>query len=357
MKGIAKKLIVLSMTTLLTASLLACGSGSKGTETIASSTNGASGTEFPAMKVRLAGSTSESSSQTQGAYKFKEIVEEKTGGKVEVQVYPNLQLGSLREQTEMAQMGSVELSLSLVSTLSTFDENLKVLEFPYLWPTDETKLWKVADGKAGEVALKSLESKGFHAFGIWAGGFKALTTGKKGPILSPADLNGMKFRVIPSPTLIEQYKAWGANPTPVDFAELYKALQSNVVDGQENPIETIATQNHHEVQQNLMIMNHGYQFHMLVANKNWFDGLSPELKQIMTEAEKEARLFARDYNSQKEIEYLNALKEKGMVEHRLTPEQIKPFVDLSLPLQDKLSTTDSMKQLLKTIRDEVAANE
>lgn len=355
MKGIAKKLIVLSMTTLLTASLLACGSGSKGAEAVASSGGGAAGAEFPAMKIRLAGTTSESSSQIQGAYKFKELVEKKTGGKVEVQVYPNLQLGSLREQTEMAQLGSVELSLSLVSTLSTFDENLKVLEFPYLWPTDEAKLWKVADGKAGEEAMKSLESHGFHAFGIWAGGFKALTTGKKGPIMSPEDMNGMKFRVIPSPTLIEQYKTWGANPTPVDFAELYTALQSNVVDGQENPLETIATQNHHEVQKNLMIMNHGYQFHMLVANKKWFDGLSPELKQVLNEAEKEARLFARDYNTKKEAEHLNGLKEKGMVEYRLTPEQIKPFVDLSLPLQDKLSTTDSMKQLLKTIRDEVAA--
>jgi C4-dicarboxylate-binding protein DctP len=357
MKGIAKKITFLSMTALLSASLLACGSGSKGTETMTSSGTSTTGTEFPAMTIKLAGATADTSSQTVGAMKFRDIVKEKTGGKVEVQVFPNLQLGSLREQTEMAQFGSVELSMSLVSTLSTFDENLKVMEFPFLWPTDEAKLWKVADGKAGEQALKSLESKGFHAFGIWAGGYKALTTGEKGPIMSPSDLKGMKFRVIPSPTLIEQYKTWGANPTPVDFAELYTALQSKVVDGQENPLETIATQNHHEVQKNLMIMNHGYQFHMLVANKQWFDGLTPELKQVLTDAEKEARLFARDYNQKKDSEYLKLLKDKGMAEYRLTSEQIKPFADLSVPLQDKLSTTDSMKQLLKTIRDETAASE
>src|SRR5699024_4517881 len=227
-----------------------------------------------------------------GAYKFKEILEERSNGQIEVQVFTNLQLGSLREQTEAAQLGAIEMSLSLVSTLTSFVDDLKVLEYPFLWPEDEDKRWQVVDGGIGEQVSQLLnDGTGFEGLGLWAGGYKVITN-KGDPILSLDDFIGSKVRVIPSEVLIETYESWGADPLPVDFAEVYNALQLGTVDAQENPLETTFTQRYYEVQDELTILNHGYQFHIMLANEEWFDSLKPEIQQLIKDADDEARKYA-----------------------------------------------------------------
>lgn len=338
----------------------ACNSSSEtGTDTDSeqvSASNTEEGTgKYEEMSIRLATSTPDDHSISQGAYKFKEIVEEKSGGQIKVEVYSNAQLGSLREQTEAAQLGTIEMSLSLVSTVSSFVEDMEVLEYPYLWP-DEDTLWQVMDGETGNIIAGTAEQAGFKGLGFWAGGFKVMTN-KDNPILSPDDLRGVDVRVIPSRTLQTMFTAWGANPVPIDFTELYNALQQGTVDAQENPVETIYTQKYHEVQDHLTMTNHGYQYHIMLANLGWWDGLSNEVQQLLLEAEEEAKLYARDINMNQVEERLIELEELGLEIHELSPESYQSFVDLSLPLHEELANTTGKEELLQSIYDGLQAVE
>lgn len=231
------------------------------------------------------------SSVHEGALRFKELVEQNSNGQLSVQIFPSQQLGAMREQAESVQFGSAEMTIQPISVLTLFVPDLQIISFPYLWPSEDV-MWEVLDGEAGQALLSTAENQGFKGLGVWAQGFKAMTANKK--IESPEDLKGVKMRVIPSDLLINQYKAWGANPTPIDFAELYNALQQKVVDGQENPLETIYLNKYYEVQDYLTIAEHGYLAYMFTVNKDWFDGLSPELQEVVIHAEKEARQLQRE---------------------------------------------------------------
>ncbi|OMP67317.1 hypothetical protein BTO28_08000 [Domibacillus epiphyticus] len=304
------------------------------------------------MVIKLATSTPLMTSQTKGAFKFKELVEEKTNGEVLVDIYPTSQLGSLREQVEATQMGTIEMSISLISTLSTFDENLKVFEYPYLWPTNEGSLWKAVDGEVESKALESLSNNGLTGLGFWAGGYKAITSNNE-PVLSPENLDGVNVRVIPSQTLLKQYKSWGGNPVPIDFSELYSALQQGTVDAQENPLETIYTQKYYEVQKYLTLSNHGYQFYIFTVNQNWFDQLPSNIQNVLKEAENEAGEYAVELNIKQNKEYLQELKKTNIEVFELTDEQKQTFIETSTPLHDELSDNKEKKELLELIRSQL----
>jgi len=284
-----------------------------------------------------------------GMLKFKELVEEKSNGQIKVEVYPNLQLGSLREQVEATQMGTIEMTVTLASVISSFDADLEVLQYPYLLPSNEDELWRIMDSEVGRTIADSLEDDGFKAFSWWASGYKTLTANK--PLLSPDDLKGIKMRVVPSNILIEQFKAWGANPIPIDFAELYTALQQGTVEAQENPIDTIYTTKVYEVQKHLSHLNHAYQLTIVLANKNWFDSLQPEAQNIIIEAEREANEYERELNKEKNADYMQKLIDAGMTIHELTDDQIQAFKDIAVQLHDKLAQTDGQKKFVQLIRD------
>ena len=186
--------------------------------------------EYPAMNVRLSHNQPVGSPEDVGAQTFKKLMEEKSGGRITVDVFPQMQLGSMREQAEMVQMGTLEMSVQPTSVLTPFVEELSVIDFPFLW-ADKDELYRIMDGEVGGKFYAFCEKKGFKTLGLWASGFKQITT-KGRPVNAPEDLKGMKIRVMPSPQLVEQYKSWGANPIPIEYAELYNALQQNIVDGQ-----------------------------------------------------------------------------------------------------------------------------
>jgi C4-dicarboxylate-binding protein DctP len=322
-------------------------------KTSSSSENGSKETGIKEMTIKLAGMTPPGHPLTEGAEKFKEIVEEKTDGKVKIEYYPNLQLGSIREQTEQVQLGTIHMTQTLLSTVTSFNaEALQVFEYPFLWPTDEDKIWNVLAGDVGKTALTELENSQFKGFGFWAGGFKSMTSTNK-PILSPDDLNGMKMRVIPSEILIKTFETFGANPVPIEFAELYNALQQGVVDAQENPLETINSNKLYEVQDHLTVTDHGYQFYMIVSNLNWFNSLSPELQKILIEAEEEARVFARNLTQEMAEKRLVEFSELGLEVHKLSDTDREKFVKLSKPLHKEFSNNDKKKELLAKVYKEL----
>lgn len=341
-------LLILSLCLIF--ALAACGNNdNEGNEGNEGTTDG-EGDEFEEMTISWAGTTPDGHSLTTGSEKFKELVEERTNGKVTVELFPNLQLGSLREQTEAAQLGTVNLSMSLVSILSTFKSDLEPMDYFYLWPDDEEQIWDVLDGETGQELLGKLDSEGFVGLGFWSGGWKAMTSNDD-PILSVDNLRGVNVRVIPSNILIRNFENYGANPVPIDFAELYNALQQGTVDAQENPLDTIWVMNFHEVQDHLTWSTHGYQFHSLVANEEWFNNLSPQLREVVVESAEEARLFARAENDANIEIRLDQITESGVEYHELSAEARQEFVGVSEQLYDELADTEGKQEVLNLILD------
>ena len=189
------------------------------------------------------------SPQHKGAVYFKKLVEERSGGRIEVQVYPASQLGGLREGTEGVQMGTIEMSQPPTSILGNFSTAFSIVDMPFLWPNAKV-LWTVLDGPIGKEIMTSVEKKNMKGFSFWGCGFKLLTANKA--LRTPDDVKGLKFRVMPNPLLEAQFKAWGAFAVPMDFGELYNALQQRVVDGQENPLQSIRMLKFWEVEPTLL---------------------------------------------------------------------------------------------------------
>ncbi len=333
--------------------LASCGNNDSSNKTSADvDTDGTIESEqYDSMTIQLATVEADGHNTTEGAKKFKEIVEEKSGGQIKVDVYPNQQLGSMRDQTEMTQMGSIQMSITPVSTVGSFVDDLQILELPFLF-NDEDVMWDVLDRNVGQDVLDTTKGSGLKGLGLWAGGFKQITSNKK-PIESPEDMKGLDIRVIPSESLINQYKAWGANPTPIDFAELYTSLQQGVVDAEENPLVTILSQKFYEVQKYLTISNHAYQFHMIMANESWFDSLNENVQQLLVEAEKEAREFSKNMNQEQNAEQLQALEDEGIEVNELSSEAIKQFQELSTSLYKSAASNEEKAALLKEIQDAV----
>ncbi|QQK74703.1 TRAP transporter substrate-binding protein [Salicibibacter cibarius] len=311
----------------------------------------ASTTDENKMTITLVGSTPEDHAITLGAEKFKEIIEERSNGQIEVDYYPNLQLGSLREQVEANQMGTIDMSVSLLSTISPFVDEYEVLEYFFLWPEEEELIWEVLDEEPGREILSKLRQEGFEGLGFWAGGYKAVTSNDI-PVLNMESFGGMSLRVAPSRTLITTFDQYGAVPTPVDFGELYTALQQGTVDAQENPMDTINTMNLYEVQDHLTLLNHGYQFHVMTANQEWFNSLSLETQELIQDAEKEARLYARDLNEEQTQSYIDQIEEDADIEvHELDEQARKEFTEMTEPLHEELSDTERKMEILNIINE------
>jgi len=266
---------------------------------------------------------------------FKQLVEQRTKGHYEVQIYPAQQLGGLRDQVEGTSLGTIEMTQQTPATVSLFVPKVMILDFPFLW-TNEDAMWKVLDGPLGQDLLQSLEAKGLKGVDFWSSGYKNFTTGRK-PIRTPDDFKGMKIRVIPSPLLSAQYEAWGASPTPVDFKELYTALQQGLVDGQENPAGTIVDVKLYEVQKYMTESRHGFLHYIMMFNKKWFDAQSKPNQEILIQAVKEAGRWERKAMLDRDAEATRRIKEAGLEVSALTPQAREQFRQLSLKVHEKFA--------------------
>lgn len=266
---------------------------------------------------------------------FKQLVEQRTKGYYEVQIYPAQQLGGLRDQVEGTALGTIELTQQTPPTVSLFVPKAMVLDFPFLWPNEEA-MWKVLDGPLGQELLQSLEAKGLKGVDFWSSGFKNFTSGRK-PIRTPDDFKGMKIRVIPSPLLSAQYEAWGASPTPVDFKELYTALQQGLVDGQENPAGTIVDVKLYEVQKYMTESRHGFLHYIMMFNKKWFDAQPKPNQEILIQAVKEAGRWERKAMLDRDADATRRIKEAGVEVTALTPQAREQFRQLSLKVHEKFA--------------------
>ena len=240
---------------------------------------------------------------------FKKLAEERTKGRVKVEVFPNSSLFKDGEEMEALQLGSVQL---LAPSLAKFGplgaREFEVFDLPYIFD-DYAELHKITQGPVGAALFKKLDSKGITGLAYWDNGFKVMSANK--PLRSPADYKGQKMRIQSSKVLGDQMKALGAIPQVMAFSEVYQALQTGVVDGTENPPSNFYTQKMHEVQKFLTVTNHGYLGYAVIANKKFWDGLPPDVRTALEGAMKDATKFANDIAKKENDDAIEAVRKTG----------------------------------------------
>jgi len=255
-----------------------------------------------------------------GAEQFRKLAEERTKGRVRVEVYPNSSLFKDGEEMEALQLGSVQM---LAPSLAKFGplgvREFEVFDLPYMFD-DYAELHKITDGPVGAALFAKLDAKGIVGLAYWDNGLKVMSANR--PLRTPEDMRGQKMRIQSSKVLGDQMKALGAIPQVMAFSEVYQAMQTGVVDGSENTPSNMYTQKHHEVQKYTAVTNHGYIGYAVIVNKKFWDGLPPDVRTTLEGAMKDATRYANDIAQKENDDALEGIRKSGKSEViTLTPEQ------------------------------------
>jgi C4-dicarboxylate-binding protein DctP len=255
-----------------------------------------------------------------GAEYFKKLAEERTKGRVKIEVYPNSQLYKDGEELEALQLGSVHM---LAPSLAKFGplgaREFEVFDLPYIFD-DYNELHKVTEGPIGKMLFQKLESKGIVGLAYWDNGFKDFSANKA--LKLPADVKGLKMRIQSSKVLESEMRALGAIPQVMAFSEVYQSLQTGVVDGTENPPSNFYTQKMYEVQKHLTLSNHGYLGYAVIVNKKFWDGLPADVRTALEGAMKDATKYANDIARKENDDAIEAVRKSGKTQIlTLTPEE------------------------------------
>ena len=301
--------------------------------------------------IKLGHDQPNTSSHQKAALKWKELVEERTHGQIKVNVFPAMMLGSGTQMVEQVQAGALEAAILPTAWIAPVAPGVQVLDLPFLFP-NRTVAYDVIDGPVGAQILKPLEKVNIEGVAFWESGFKQFTGDF--PIREPSDYKGHKIRTMPAPVIQEQFKAFGATPAAIDFKELYSALQQHVVDGEENPIATIALMRFYEVQKYLTLSDHGFIAYVFMINKPFLDKLPADQRKILIDSAKEAGRYQRELIRASEKGFLEKFRKAGVDIITLTPEQRAKFMQASKPVYDWFIRKQG-SSTLDLIRNEIAA--
>jgi len=289
---------------------------------------------------------------------FANLVNARAGGRIEVQVYGAGALGAEREYVEAIMAGTVQAGIAS-GVMGGFLPEAMVTDIPYLFPS-ATIAWRVLDGPFGEkLSALLLEKTGLRNLAFAEVGFRHFTNDVR-PIHTPADMKGLKIRVQENPLFVNMVNGLGANPTPIAWTECYTALQSGVVDGEENPISTINFAKFQEVQKYLTLDGHVYGVDWFVMNNKFFESLPDDLKYIIVDCAKISSGVGRGLQQlNSSVVGLQTLKEAGMEIYAPTEEEMALFKKAAQgPVIDWLKTkidieliNEAMKTVDKTVED------
>jgi C4-dicarboxylate-binding protein DctP len=256
---------------------------------------------------------------------FEKRVEELTGGKIDVQVFPNSQLYGDGEEIKALAMNNVQVIMPSLSKFTSIAPQMQLFDLPFIF-RDKDHLYKVMDGEVGKILKSKVdEKKQMIALDYWDAGFKDLSSSKK-PLIVPEDAVGQKFRIQSSKVLEAQFKSIGGNPQVLPFSEVYSALQQGVVDGTENPLSNFYTKKFHEVQSSLTMSEHGYLGYLVVMNEQFWNKLPKDLQANVTQAMKEATALERKESAVEDAKIMEELVKYSKDTNKLqiinlTPEQ------------------------------------
>jgi len=285
-----------------------------------------------------------------GAEYFKKLAEERTNGKVKVEVYPNSSLFKDGEEMEALQLGSVQMLAPSVSKFGPLGaREFEIFDLPYIFETYDD-LHKVTDGPVGKALFKKLESKGITGLAYWANGFKDMSANK--PLRKPEDMKGLKMRIQSSKVLDSEMRAFGALPQVMAFSEVYQAMQTGVIDGGENTSSNIYTQKMHEVQKYMTVSDHGYIGYAVIVNKKFWDALPADIRTTLEGAMKDATTYANDIAKKENDEALEAIRKSGRTQViTLTPQEKAAWKKALVKVHEDMAPTIGRDLLQEIYRE------
>lgn len=245
-----------------------------------------------AIVVKFSHVVADATPKGQGAIKFKELAEKYLPGKVKVQVFPSSQLFGDAKEMEAVLLGDVQFIAPSLSKFDRYTKKVQLFDLPFLFD-DMAAVDRFQQSADGKALLNSMTNRGLKGLAYWHNGMKQLSTNKD-KLTRPEDVKGLKFRIQASDVLEAQFRQLGANPQKLAFSEVYQALQTGVVDGQENTWSNIYSQKFHEVQKTIANTNHGVIDYMVVTNAKWWDGLPPDVRSGLEKAMAEATTYANN---------------------------------------------------------------
>jgi C4-dicarboxylate-binding protein DctP len=290
----------------------------------------------------------------QAANEFKRLAEERTKGRVKVEVYPNSQLFKDAEELDGLQLGSVQMLAPVPGKFGPAGiPELEVFDLPYIFP-DLVALQRVYDGPAGATLLKKLESKGMVGLAFWNNGFRVMSANRQ--IHTPAEMKGLKMRINSSKVNAAIMKSVGAVPQTMAFSEVYQALQTGVIDGTEGPLSNLYTQKQYEVQKNVTLTYHTISNYVVVVNKPFWDKLPADIRTILEGAIKDATALNNQNSVKDEAVAIAGIKASGKSEiYTPTPAEKDGWVKAMLPVQDEMASRVK-KETITMIREAVAGH-
>jgi TRAP-type transport system periplasmic protein len=298
-------------------------------------TEGGSSEAIKARTIKAGIGLNEDHPQGLGLKKFKEIVEEKSGGKMKVQNFYAATLGDDQKMTEALQGGLQEITIPSTSPMVGMVKEYGIFDFPFLFNTHE-EADAILDGPVGQKLLDKLPEHNLVGLGYWENGFRHLTNSKH-PVETADDFKGLKIRTMQNEVHLDAFKELGSNPTPMAFSEVFTALESKTVDGQENPLATIKSNKFNEVQDYLSLTRHVYTPFVFLVSKKFWDDLSKEEQKILQDAAVEAGKYQRKLSREEDVKAVKDLESEGMKVNEVSDEEKEALKEIIKPVTDKYS--------------------
>jgi tripartite ATP-independent transporter DctP family solute receptor len=301
--------------------------------------------------IRFGYGLAEDSNQGRAVKFFVDDLAKRTGGKLKAKGFGNASLGSDIQMQNALIGGAQEMMVGSTATLVGIVKDFGVYDLPFLF-NNEKEADAVLDGPFGQKLAARLQEKGLVGLVYWENGFRNLTNTKH-PVTKLEDMKGIKLRVMQNPVYIDMFNSFGANAVPLPFSELFSAMETGTVDGQENPVNTIQSSKFYEVQKYLSITKHVYSPWILLASKKWWDGLSADEKKAIGDAAAASRDFERKDSREGAAKAVDFLKQKGMQVSVVSDAELGRMREKAKPAFDKFAA-DGGAVLVKDLQTEIA---
>lgn len=275
--------------------------------------------------IRFGYGLNEQSNQGRAVKVFAEQVEKASGGKMRVRAVGAAALGPDTQMQQALIGGAQEMMVGSTATLVGITKEMALWDTPFLF-NNAREADALLDGPVGQKVMDKLQEKGLVGLVYWENGFRNLTNSKR-PVQRVEDLDGIKLRVMQNNVYLESFKTLGANAVPMPFSELFSALETKTVDGQENPYNTILSSKFFEVQKYVTVTNHVYSPWIMLVSKKWWDGLSKAEQKVLMDAAKASREFERKDTREEAGRALADLKTKGMQVNELPAAEVARMRD------------------------------
>lgn len=332
----------LSLVLIVGVLLVACGNGNGNDESNKSSED--------TVKISFGHDQPETNVRHEAAVKFKDLVEEKSDGKITVEIFPNGTLGSEPENIENVSLDNLEMALAGTSIYTQYDPKMGAVNLPYLFDSYE-HAWKVLDGEIGDLVSEPLLDNNIRILSFFENGMRHVTNSKKA-INSPEDLKGLNIRTPEGSVAVDTMNAMGGSPTPMAFGELYLALQQGTVDGQENPLANIYSANLYEVQEFLSLTGHQYDALPLAISDKFWEGLSEDYQKIIQDAALESAQFHREAIKNSDDELLEKLKAEGVEVNDVDMDEFRVVTQGVVDDYANIAGEDFLVRFLEVIENE-----